>query len=215
MADPGGHVLAAAHGSSSRSSSGRLVRHGLLVLNLLVVALCASLLNASRLSDLSTARMSAFNDVRLAERAASAVFDKAAIALGAVVAQLEQQLESGVIDGMRLWSIIDAQTVKVPEIQHIGVFDARGEQVCGLPMSRCLHMSVADRDDFRRLRDHPDDPVTMVGPVSSPVDGQTALILATALRLPGAGSVASRWRWSPSSGCARWWRPPTWGPAVR
>jgi len=168
-------------GSPARST--RVVWLGLVLLNALMILVCGALLEASRRADLANARTEALNDVRLAEKAAGAIFDKASIALGAVVAQVQRQLVSGGLDTSTFWALVDAQATQVSEVDRIGVFDAQGAQFCGVPAARCQNLVVADRDYFQRLRDHPDDPVRLYGPVPSRTDGRPALLLARALRL--------------------------------
>lgn len=154
-----------------------------MLLNILMIAVCTALLAASRRADLDSARTEALNDVRLAEKAAGAILDKSVIALGAVAAQVERQVAGGSLDASTFWALVDAQASQVAEIDRIGVFDAQGAQLCGLPAARCQNLVVADRDYFQRLRDHPDDPVRLYGPVPSRTDGRPALLVARALRL--------------------------------
>ena len=169
-------------GSAQTDRPRRLVVVGLLLLNLLMVLVCTFLLLAARRADIANAQAEALHDVRLTELAASGMFDKTTIALGAVAVQVERQLDAPVPDLSILWSIVDAQSAKVPEILRFGVFDARGAQLCGVPAERCQRLDIADRDYFKRLREHPEDPIKLYGPYGSRVDGQPALVLARALR---------------------------------
>lgn len=169
-------------GSVRPDHSRRRVVLGLLLLNGLMVALCVWLLLAAWRGDVADAQAETLNDVRLIEQAASGMFDQASLALGAVAVQVQRQLEAPTPDLAILWNIVDAQVAQVPEVQRIGVFDARGAQLCGLPADRCQRLDIADRDYFQRLRDHPADPIRLYGPLESRVDEQRGLVLARALR---------------------------------
>lgn len=167
---------------------GRRIVWGLGLLNLLVLLAAAGLSWRAWHADLEAARTQSLNVARLAEQATDTLLDKASLALEAAVRQLERQLIAGGIDRQTLWAVVDRQARRVPELQALGVFDARGRQVCGeQPASRCRQLDVADRDYFLRLRDHPDDPVRLYGPHVSRLDGQVSLVLAEALRDPGGG----------------------------
>ncbi len=167
----------------------RVVLIGLLLLNVLVVAVCAGLLLQSRRTDIANAKSETLHDVRLAEQLAAGLLDKAAIALGAVGGQVERQLGGAGLEASTLWSIVDAQVAQVPEIERIGVFDARGAQLCGLPAERCQRLDISDRDYFQRLQTHPEDPPKVYGPYQSRTEGRPAMILARAMRL-GDGRFA-------------------------
>lgn len=173
-----------AGGHAPTERTRRQVLFGLLLLNLLMAAVCTALLLSSRRSEIADAKAQTLNDVRLTEQVASALFDKAAIALGAVGVQVERQLGGSGLDASILWSIVDTQAAQVPEVQRIGVFDARGAQLCGVPAERCQRLDIADRDYFQRLRDHPDDPIKLYGPYDIRTDGRPALVLARSMRMP-------------------------------
>jgi PAS domain S-box-containing protein len=172
-----------ADGGARSERTRRGVLLGLLLLNLLIVALCAWLLLASRRADIATAKSEALNDARQTAQVAIGLFDKAAVALSAVSLQVERQLDSAAPDLSTLWSMEDAQTAQVPQIQRIGVFDAQGAQLCGLPLDRCPGLNVSDRDYFKHLREHPQESVKLYGPYDSRLDGKPTLVLARALRL--------------------------------
>ncbi|MBP7659094.1 MAG: PAS domain S-box protein [Burkholderiaceae bacterium] len=169
-------------GSAQPDRTRRLVLLGLLLLNLLMVTVCISLLLSSWRGDIAEAQAETLHDARLTEQVVSGMFDKVAIALGAVGVQVERQLDSPVPDWSMLWSIVDAQSVQVPEIQRIGVFDASGAQRCGLPAERCQRLNIADRAYFQRLREHPEDAIKVHGPFDNGADGYPALMLARAIR---------------------------------
>lgn len=152
---------------------------------LLVGALCAWSLWRSRADAIGRAEARAANlSLLLAGNVASA-FERADIALGETAAQLERELAGRGIDRDALWTLVDAGTALVPAISRIGVFDAEGHQVCGVPASRCLHLDVSDRPYFGELRARPAGAARLYGPYASRFDGRSTLVLARALRGPG------------------------------
>ena len=159
------------------------------VLGALTVSICAYTLWRSWDAAIQRADAEARNLAILIDRNVSTVLDKSAVALGTTAAQLEREIASQGIDRQALWTLVDSATSLVPEIAQIGVFDARGQQVCGEPAPRCLNLDVADRDYFQQLRDGPHGKTRLSGPYTSRVDGQPSLVLARALR-DGGGSFA-------------------------
>ena len=73
---------------------------------MLTVTVCTSLLLASRRWNMADAESEALNDVRLTKQVAG-MFDKTAIALGAVGFQVDRQTDTSVPDLSMLWSIED------------------------------------------------------------------------------------------------------------
>jgi len=157
---------------------------GLVCLNLLVLATCVSLLAYSYRLEISDAESQVLNEARLIEQVASAQFDKADIALAAVATDVEIQLKQGNLQLPRIWTIVDRQSGLVPEIERIGLFDDRGEQICGLPADRCQRLVITDREYFTRLRDHPEDPTRLYGPYESRPLGQPSLFLVRPIHGP-------------------------------
>jgi hypothetical protein len=148
---------------------------GALVLGALTTLICALTLWRSWEAAMHRADAEARNLAILIDRNVSTVLDKANIALGTTAAQLERQIATqGAVQRTGLWNVVDSATALVPEIAQIGVFDVRGQQVCGEQGPRCLHLNVADRDYFQQLRVSPDRTTRLFGPYRSRVDGAPA-----------------------------------------
>lgn len=162
----------------------RSIRIGLVALNLLVFILCGLMLQRSWHREIGNAKSNAATAAHLLERSASATFDKVSIALNGVGGQLERQLSERGIEAGALWQLVDAAVAQVPELERIGVFDATGQQVCGIPLDRCRHFNIGDRDYFALLREHPDKAPALFGPYLARPTYEPSLIMARALRTP-------------------------------
>jgi PAS domain S-box-containing protein len=162
----------------------RAIRSGLIAMNLLVVLVCGLMLDRAWRREISDAESDAVAAARLLERATSATFDKVSIALNGVAGQLERQLAERGVDPSGLWQLLDGPVSQVPELERVGVFDAAGQQVCGVPLERCRHFNIGDRDYFAMLRDYPDRPPALFGPYGARPTNEPGLILARALRTP-------------------------------
>jgi PAS domain S-box-containing protein len=150
---------------------------------------CLALLGSHRQGLLAHATREASTVARLVDQNVATLLDKSGMAVAATATQLERQLATGGIDRSRLWWLVDAQAALVPQVIRIGVFDADGRQVCGNGTGRCLGTLVADRDFFQHHRTGHGSAVAVHGPHDNRVDGQPALLLSRALRLPD-GSFA-------------------------
>ncbi len=165
----------------------RSIGWGLVLLNLLLLALCSWGLGLSWRNRMADAERQVTATAQLLERGASATFDKARIALNGSTVALERQLAGRGLDLAAYWSLMDEAAAQVPEVQRIGAFDGAGHQICGLPESRCRHDDIGDRDYFAALRAQPDAAALLAGPFPSRPTGEPALIMARALRTPAAG----------------------------
>lgn len=154
---------------------------GVLALNLLVALLAFTDLRSSHQAAYARTATSTRNLAQLLEREVSGVLDRASVALGSTVYQLEQQLAAGGIDRAKLWKLVDAEVALAPEVAYLGVFDAEGAQVCGIPASRCRFLNIADREHFLRQREQPTG-LLLSGPEANRVDGEWSLILSRPLR---------------------------------
>ena len=160
------------------------IRLGLIVLNVLVVVLCAWMLEGAWRRELREAESHAVTAARLLEQGVSATFDKVSVALNGVSSQLERQLAEGGIDQAALGPLAAATAGQIPELEQVIVFDTAGREVCGLPSDRCRQLSIDDRDYFALLRDQPDRPPALFGPHLSRPTNEPSLIMARALRAP-------------------------------
>ena len=155
---------------------------GAMLMNSIVVGLCAFLLWQSRLGELADAQARVVNLSRLVELNVSSTLDKAGIALTSTATQIERQLTAQGVDQHVLWQVVDAETAQVPQILRIGVFDTQGKQICASQTQRCLNLDVSGRDYFQRLKSDPTLAMQLYGPYLNKVDGQSSLVLARALR---------------------------------
>lgn len=78
--------------------------------------------------------------------------------------------------------MVDRAVERVPDLQNIGLFDQNGDQICGVPITRCRVLNVGERDYFVHYRNSPAADPALFGPIESKLDGRRVLILARALR---------------------------------
>ncbi len=153
----------------------RLVHVSLVLLNVLAVLLCSLLLWRSWRAATDDAERQVAATAALLERGASATFDKVRLALNHAAGQVEQR--AGGADWPASWSTTDKTVAVVPEIQRIGFFDADGRLVCSSLSQACVPYSIADREYFSFMREHPDSPERLFGPFNSKPDGEPALLM--------------------------------------
>ncbi|MGE5452237.1 MAG: ATP-binding protein [Acidobacteriota bacterium] len=172
----------------------RNVRLGLVALNALVVATCCVMLWTLWLADVHMTESRATNAVRLTEQSATAILDKAAIVLEVAGQQTERHWREGQLDANQIAPVTAAHATQMPPQLRIAVFDRRGTHVCPTLAAPCKVFTIADRDHFVRLSQHPDDPIKLYGPYISRNEAQPIVLLARALRTPSgafAGVITS------------------------
>lgn len=135
-------------------------------------------------SETTLAQLQVVNTAALLARGVAATLDKARLAVDGVADRLESDLARPGLQRSGLWPMVDRAVERVPELQAIGLFDQNGEQICGVPVSRCRGLQVSQRDYFRQIRDAPAAEPALFGPMASLLDGRQALILGRALRHP-------------------------------
>ena len=161
---------------------------GVVGLNLLVALLVASDLWNSYRAAQERVGAATRNLAQLLERDITANLDKVSVALGSLVNQFDRQLAGKGIDHATIRRVIDAESALVPEAEMMGLFDATGVQICDSGTS-CPHLSIADRDYFRQLRERGGDAPILSAPLESRYDRQWGVVLARPMRHPD-GSFA-------------------------
>ncbi|KGM40083.1 hypothetical protein JY96_08685 [Aquabacterium sp. NJ1] len=163
-------------------------RLGLVALNVMMTVFCATTLWRSWQADMAAGKTQALTTARLLEQGATASFDKIAVVLSGVADRLEHEATEGAQEsGTNLWQTVDQAISRIPDVQQIEVFDANGQQLCGQPMQRCMHLDISAQDYFQRLLKQPDERVGFYGTYTSLADGQPCVIMARALfRAPHA-----------------------------
>lgn len=105
--------------------------------------------------------------------------------LGLIAAEVEA---SGDFTSDAVWRLIGLAVQTTPEVRSFGLYDADGRIVQhsdrrgGFP-----HISVADREYFRLLRDDPGRPTVITRPFASRVHGEMVIALVRAIHRPDGG----------------------------
>jgi PAS domain S-box-containing protein len=108
----------------------------------------------------------------------TAQIDRIDLALGAVVARLEQQLAEGRLDLAREAGHLRDQTVNRPELEGIRVTDPQGMAILGPGLSQNKALDFSDRAWFQAQRDHPDMGLYVSSPLQSKLNGQWIMSLS-------------------------------------
>lgn len=159
---------------SSRNFSARLVL-GMLLLNLMVVALTVlSLYRDRQQYDERTATITR-NMAHLLERDISAVFSRIDLSLHTVADEVEGQMGAGDIDEARLNAFLQRQQFHVPEVISLRVTDANGLIRYGQGLSPGVAVDLSDREHFIRQRDNPQAGFVIARPVQARIDHEWSI----------------------------------------
>jgi PAS domain S-box-containing protein len=130
---------------------------GLLVSNLLVLALVAYSLVESRQNHERRADLLTQNIVGALELSLSNTVSRIDIALRAVVDELERQLAAGgQVDGPATQAVLERHAQRLPEVEAFRVADAEGRVFLGPGLRADQPVSWADREYFVYHREHAD-----------------------------------------------------------
>ncbi len=162
---------------------------GVLLLNLLVVALAGWALYQSRLKYEEAALVQTRNLAQLVDFDIANSLQSIDLALRAVAMEIERQAAAGRSDSQELNFLIERLLFQHPDLDGLRVADAGGAVTHGTRVVPGGGLSVADRDYFRRLRDQPGAGLVVSQPVVGRISGKWVLNLARALRDP-AGELA-------------------------
>jgi len=160
-----------------------------LLLDLFVVALALTSLIQSRNQYKERAAVQTQNLSQALEFSMAGIMDTADVALLSVVDEVERGLLRGSIDARSINAVISRQHARVPELDSLRFADARGTIVYGIGVAPGSSASVADRDYFKELRDHPKSGLVISKPVIGRISGKWVIMLARRVNNPD-GSFA-------------------------
>jgi PAS domain S-box-containing protein len=118
------------------------------------------------------------------ERYLAGVMEKVDLTLLSVIDELEHQIEMGRSDPDRLNAHMTRQLSRLPELDGIRMADPQGVVVYGTGMPLGSRRTVADRDYFVYLRDHPKAGLTVSKPLLGRVSGKLVIVVARRINLP-------------------------------
>lgn len=154
LSDPHAGALAASDHATPRRLR-TLLLAGLVLANLLVLALSAESLDRSRVHHEQLARSLTQNATTALDLNVSKTIEKLDLALQSVVDELERQLAAQGLDEPLAQAFLARQTQRVPEVEAFRVSQADGRVILGKGLAKDTPVSWADRDDFIAHRDNP------------------------------------------------------------
>ena len=157
---------------------------GLLLLNLLVVALAVWSLSQSRRLYSERAAQETQNLARLLEHDIVSLVHAADRLLQSTVRGVEQRIAGGRLQDAELQDYLGRQRFLLPDVDGLRVADASGVLTHGTGLGSGPGPSIADRPYFQQLRAQPGAGLVVAAPVRGRVSGLWALSLARALRTP-------------------------------
>ena len=151
---------------------------GVLLVNLLVVYLAGQFLVASRQQFHQQAAVTTRNLSDLLAAYTKGLFARIDGSLFALGEECQRQFEAGPVDAVRLNVYIRRQYGELTYVDGVRVADATGQVRYGVGYVAGTRVSLADRNYFRRLRDHPGLGMVISEPVIGRFTQQWELVLA-------------------------------------
>ncbi len=115
--------------------------------------------------------------------------DKIDLTVFTVAEEVEKQLAGGGIDARTLNAFISRHHARLGDLDGLCAVNAPGEILYGIGVNPDVRTSVADRDNYIRLRDDPNAGLLITGPVAGRVSGRWEIHFARRVNQPD-GSFA-------------------------
>ena len=164
-----------------------LVILGVVVLNLVVIALTASFLADYGASHRRQAAKNAENLSRALEAGLEGMFGQFDLTLRSVVDEYERELNAGAIDRTQLQGVLDRQAARLPDAIGIRVADGQGQVRYAAPDELVKPINITDRDYFAEVRDNPNPGLVVSQPDFGRIARAWILVLARRISGPGGG----------------------------
>jgi PAS domain S-box-containing protein len=162
---------------------------GVVVINLMVLALGATSLWNSHQQEIQTVEVRSRNLAAAVSGNIGAAFEKADVALRVVVDELEHNMREGGIRAGQANEFIRRQQSYVPEIDAIRVANASGTVFLGPGTAAATSATYGDRDFFATHRTNPDAGLIVTKPILGRVTQKWVISLNRRLNAPD-GSFA-------------------------
>ena len=114
------------------------------------------------------------------------VFDKAKVALTAVVDEAERQLAAGTVQNASFDSYITRQQVNLPEVASFRATNAVGDAIDGVQVLPVKTSSLAQRAYFTFLRNNPNAALEVSKPLVGGITEKKMMVLAQRINNPDA-----------------------------
>ncbi|SRR5579859_144765 len=146
--------------------------------NLLVVLSSGYELVLSREHYQQQAELTTQNIANAIDLNVSGSIQKIDLMLRAVADELTRQMASGGIDDAAMNAFLARQAQRQPEVESLRAADSDGFIILGNQTSRKDRVSVADRDYFTILRDHPESGLAVTKPVIGRISNHYVILFA-------------------------------------
>jgi PAS domain S-box-containing protein len=162
---------------------------GVLLINLVIIALVGISIRQSRLQYEERATITTQNLSQVIEEYVSGVIARIDVALLSVADESERQLAGGSLNRQAINTYLVRQRARIPELLGLRITNAKGEIVYGTDLTPGYRFSVADRNYFIHLRDDPKSGIVISEPIVGRVVGKWIITMARRLKYPD-GSFA-------------------------
>jgi len=150
-----------------------LIGANLLVVLSSVYSLTLSHQHYQQQAELTTQNIASAIDLNV-----SGSIQKIDLTLRSAADELTRQMAAGGIDDAEMNAFLARQAQRQPEVESLRAADADGFIILGNQTSRKDRVSIADRDYFNRLRDHPDSGLAVSKPVIGRISNHYVILFA-------------------------------------
>ena len=162
----------------------RLAMAGLLLLLLLLSLSSVLMLYRGRVQAVRQAEQSAGSTVQVLEQSLGNLLEKIDFVLQ-VTADERVRLAAAANGDRELLAFIDRQFRRMPELDSLRIADQHGTVLLGYGNDPTRPVSMADRDYFQYLRDHPEATMVLSRPLIGKISGKWVITCARRVNLPG------------------------------
>ena len=172
--------------TSQDSHNGLLKRliSGVLLLNVFVGGIVWYSLQNSKTHYENQAAVTSRNISRVLDENISGIFAKVAVALQSVSDEAERLLTEGVIQQETLNRFIIQEHARLPELLSFRATNASGDAIYGPEEKIATTISLAHRDYFKFLRDHPNAGMVISKPLVGGISGKWMVVMAHSIHDP-------------------------------
>ncbi|MBE0549059.1 MAG: diguanylate cyclase [Rubrivivax sp.] len=168
----------------SRRNFTRSLVVGVVLLNLVVIALAAFAIYQDKLEHDGRTRITTENTSLLIEREASAVLDRVDLALHSVIHEVEHRIADGPVDETHLNDFLRGHQSHVPEVASLRLTDANGVVRYGQGVQSGTVIDLSDRDFFVLQRGNPGAGLVVGRPTMARIGKDWVLPLSRRMNLP-------------------------------
>lgn len=164
---------------------------GVVIINLLVAGLVATLIERNRVRDSEQAAVTLRNLSRVLEQNIASMLGKIDLVLMSVRDEMADQIAKGEEDPEKIRTLLANSDLRMPEALGLRIIDAEGEVRHVVSRAANTQANVADRDHFKTLRDNAGAGLVISKPLQGRISGQWVIVLGRRIDKPD-GSLAGQ-----------------------